>query len=86
MSKSHLKTSFFCCSGPVLSLAAVNASIGSLFLWVDSSVGWIFLLIAAISLATFGVVGAAHGRSLHRRQLTPSFGRVSADQREPTRA
>jgi hypothetical protein len=62
MSKNCLKHSFFCCSGPVLFLVGVCMTVGSLFLWLDSGAGWIFIIAAGSALAAFSLQGARDRR------------------------
>lgn len=61
MSTNGLKQSFRCCGGPVLFLVSVCMTLGSLFLWLDSGAGWIFIIAAALSLAVFSLLGARSG-------------------------
>lgn len=62
MSRNNLKHSFFCWSGPVLFLAGVCMIVGSLFLWLDSGSGWIFIIAAGSTLAAFSLQEGARDR------------------------
>ncbi len=53
-----LKQAFRYHSGPALFLATVCMTLGLLFLWVDSGVGWIFVIASGSALVAFCLVGA----------------------------
>ena len=61
MSTNCLKQSFRCCGGPVLFLVGLSMTLGSLFLWLGSGAGWIFIIAAGSSLAVFSLLGARSG-------------------------
>jgi len=67
MSKSSLIQSFRCCSGPVLFLTGVCMTIGSMFLWVESGAGWIFIVAAILALAAFSLLAARDGYDAERK-------------------
>jgi len=76
MNKNGLIQSFRCCSGPVLFLVGVCVTIGSLFLWVGSGAGWIFIVVAGTALAAFSLLGARRGcrAEIGTRRLVPRAG------------
>jgi hypothetical protein len=48
-------------SGPVLFLVVVCMTLALVFLWVDSAVGWVFLIAAGSAVVAFTLLGARGG-------------------------
>ena len=61
MSRFCLEQAIRCNSGPVLFLVFVCMTLALVFLWVDSAVGWIFLIAAGSALVAFSLIGARRG-------------------------
>jgi len=70
MSMNCLKQAFRCHSGQVMFPVATCIIIGLLFVFLDSAVGWIFIIAAGAALGMFCCLGARESdvaRLLSRR-------------------
>ena len=63
LSKGCLGQAFRFASGPVLCLAGVCTTVGSLFLRLGSGANWIFIAADGSALLAFHVLGARAGRN-----------------------
>ena len=63
MSTRCLKQSFRYHSGPLMFLVSTCMVLGLFFLWLDSSLGWPFFVVATTAVITFSILGARDGCS-----------------------